>query len=122
MITKKETQLFMRYMKEKNIYYKYKYLWYKCKDKKHDIFSIFDDFITWGKTKEGYQFWYYIQLDFVKLLLIYNYKNINYLRYYKELLANYRSYHYKHDDLFQNHLAFLKKCQDILSVDTWPLC
>lgn len=62
---KNELKIFLRFLKEKNIYNEYKFLFKEVNKNKCEIYDIFDSKLTWNHTKEGFKFWYYNCLPFL---------------------------------------------------------
>lgn len=89
-----EKQLLFRFMKERGIYTKCIFKIKEIGFNNLSIYKCFDELFIWSDTVDGYSFWYHVQLDFIKLLLYFNY-NDDYFLYYKRLVNN---YYYSFDD------------------------
>lgn len=90
MNTNIELKILSRLLKERQIFN-------KIKDNliNYDGFQYFgsymkciDEIIDWRSSKEGYNYWYFLQLDYVKLLIIFDKCDL-YIQYYKILLSEY---------------------------------
>ena len=107
---KNELKIFLRFLKEKNIYDEYKFLFKEINDKKCDICDVFDANLSWNYTKEGFKFWYFMQLDFISVLVTYAPNNLGYISYYGRLITGYYHEHYMNDNIWKCHKDYYKKC------------
>lgn len=107
---KNELKIFLRFLKEKNIYDEYKFLFKEVNKNKCKIYDIFDSKLTWNHTKEGFKFWYFTQLDFISVLVTYTPNNLVYIEYYGRLIAGYYHEHYMDDNIWKYHKEYYKKC------------
>lgn len=102
-----EKKILLRFLKERNIYYKCKCLFINKFDR--TIYDIFDRCIGWRSSKEGFKYWYFIQLDFIKLLLLFDSKSEEYNDFYHDLLRGYSHELYMEDSIWKEHLSFYKE-------------
>lgn len=107
---KNELKIFLRFLKEKNIYDEYKFLFKEINDNKCDIYDVFDSNLSWNQTKEGHKFWYFIQLDFISVLTTYDPNNSTYISYYGRLITGYWHEHYMDDNIWKYHKEYYKRC------------
>lgn len=100
-----EVKILLRFLKEKNIYCKCLFV-NKCDS---TIYDIFDRCVPWRFSKEGFKYWYFIQLDFIKILLLFDMDSKEYLIYYNKLLHGYSHELYMKDSIWKEHLSFYKE-------------
>ena len=109
-----ERRILIRFIKEKNLFNKIlanvkeqK----RCYSLKHIDMCFFDKLFSWCLTNEGYSYWYFLQLDYVKLLILANYTftgYCKYCKYYEQLIYTYvnGSRELKQDVRWSEHESF----------------
>lgn len=107
---KNELKIFLRFLKEKNIYDEYRFLFKEIIKNKCKIYDVFDANLSWHHTKEGFKFWYFMQLDLISILVTYTPNDSNYISYYGRLITGYRHEHYMDDNIWKCHKEYYKKC------------
>lgn len=90
-----ERRILIRFIKEKNLFNKIlanvkkQKRYYRLK---HIDMCFFDNIFSWCGTNEGYSYWYFLQLDYIKLLILSNYTftgYCKYCKYYERLIYSY---------------------------------
>ncbi len=91
-----ERRILIRFIKEKNLFNKILANVKKqkrCYCLKHIVdMCFFDKIFCWSSTNEGYSYWYFLQLDYIKLLILSNYTFTGYCKYreyYAQLIYTY---------------------------------
>ena len=87
---------------------------FACSSKEFRWYMAFDKVLSWHCTREGYKFWYFHQMNFVKLLILAakkcDMKISKYTDYLGKLLAGYGSHDYDNTKEYKEIQKFYEEC------------
>lgn len=83
----KDFAIFIRFLKENELFYRLKPYFHKISNAY--IYKAFDSAFTWCTQKEGYEFWFERQLEWIKLLVTVYPNNSLFKNYFGRLLTTY---------------------------------